>query len=160
MRRGHELGLTAPPRDEVEVSVVGRGYGESVLVHLGWGDWLIVDSCVADREPPAPYAALYLDGMGIPFEGVRWLLASHWHDDHVAGLGALTRLCTRADVFISEALRSKEFASLAFAEVEEPPGRISSGIREMRETPNFERASARFSRRGRISAFSLMIHTG
>jgi hypothetical protein len=118
----------------VEVSVVGRGYGECVLVHLGWGDWLIVDCCLADPEPPAPYPALYLERIGVPFEQVRWLLASHWHDDHVAGFRALTRLCGTATVFMSEALRSQEFASLVLAEIEEPPGRIGSGIREMRQT--------------------------
>jgi hypothetical protein len=118
----------------VEVSIVGRGYGECVLVHLGWGDWLIVDCCLAEPEPPTPYPPLYLERMGIPFEEVRWLLASHWHDDHVAGFGALTQLCNTATVYMSEALRSQEFASLAQAEIEEPPGRIGSGIREMRQT--------------------------
>lgn len=128
------MDLTAPGDEEVEVSVVGRGYGETVLVHLGWGDWLAVDSCVADAAPPAPYAAVYFDGIGVPFERVRWLLASHWHDDHVAGFSALVRLCRNAAVFMSEAMRSQEFVSLALAEIDEPPGRISSGVREMRAT--------------------------
>jgi beta-lactamase superfamily II metal-dependent hydrolase len=128
------LDLTPPALDQVEVSVVGRGYGECVLVHLGWGDWLVVDSCIEQREPPAPYAALYLEQIGVPFEAVRWLLASHWHDDHVAGFGALVQLCSSAEVFMSEAMRSEEFISLSFVGAGEPPGRISSGIKEMRRT--------------------------
>jgi len=32
-------------QDEIEVSVFGPGYGESILVHLGAGKWVIVDSC-------------------------------------------------------------------------------------------------------------------
>jgi hypothetical protein len=122
---------------------VGRGYGETVVMHLGWGDWLLVDSCTADAEPPAPYAALYLDRIGVDFEDARWLLASHWHDDHVAGFAALVRLCRHADVFMSEALRSHEFLSLALADIEEPPGRITSGIREMRSTLDELRDSGR-----------------
>lgn len=118
----------------MEVSVVGRGYGECVLVHLGGGDWLIVDCCLVEPEPPTPYPPLYLERIGVPFEEVRWLLASHWHDDHVAGFGALTHLCSAATVYMSEALRSQEFASLARAPIEEPPGRIGSGVREMRQT--------------------------
>jgi len=56
---------------------------------------------------------------------------------------ALTRLCGRAVVFMSEALRSREFASLALADIEEPPGRIGSGIREMRQTLDELRSSRR-----------------
>jgi hypothetical protein len=136
--------VVTPLRDaQVEVSVVGRGYGETVLVHLGWRDWLVVDSCTEDAAPAAPYAPLYLERIGVRFETVRWLLASHWQDDHVGGFSAMVRLCGRAEVFISEAMRSKEFVSLVHAEVAEPPGRISSGIREMRETLGELRARRR-----------------
>lgn len=121
------------PRDaEVEVSVIGRGYGECIVVHLGWGDWLVVDCCLKEKDPPAPYPALYLDELGVGFDRVSLLLASHWHDDHVAGLGALTNLCTQARFLTPEALRSREFVALVLAPGEEPAGRISSGIREMR----------------------------
>jgi hypothetical protein len=35
-----------PNRDEIDVIVVGPGFGESILVHIGDGDWIIVDSCL------------------------------------------------------------------------------------------------------------------
>lgn len=35
-----------PERDEIEVSVFGPGYGESILLHIGNNNWLIVDSCL------------------------------------------------------------------------------------------------------------------
>lgn len=114
------------------MSIVGRGYGESVIVHMGWNDWLIVDSCLERVDPPAPYGALYLSQIQVDFERVRWLLASHWHDDHVAGFNALVRLCGSAETFMSEALRSEEFLSLVLIDAEEPPGRVTSGVREMR----------------------------
>jgi len=31
--------------DELEVSVFGPGYGESLAIHLGLGSWIIIDSC-------------------------------------------------------------------------------------------------------------------
>lgn len=40
---------TPPVADELEVSVFGPGVGESVVVHLGHGDWMVVDSCLNPR---------------------------------------------------------------------------------------------------------------
>lgn len=71
------------------------------------------------------------------------MLASHWHDDHTAGFSAQVRLCPRAEVFLSEALASEEFVQLATLDVEEPPGAIGSGRREMRGTLLELRASSR-----------------
>jgi len=110
---------------------------------LGWGDWLVVDSCVATANPPTPYAPLYLDRIGVPFEDVRWPLASHWHDDHTAGFSAQVRLCSGAEILISEALASEEFIALAMLEVDEPPAVITSGRHEMRGVMDELRASGR-----------------
>ena len=42
--------VTQPPcHDELEVSIFGPGIGESVVVHLGYGDWIVVDSCLNPR---------------------------------------------------------------------------------------------------------------
>ena len=36
--------VTRPPApDELEVSLFGRGVGECAVVHLGSGEWLVVD---------------------------------------------------------------------------------------------------------------------
>ena len=41
------MSLAAPPRtDELEVSLFGPGVGECVIVHLGAGEWMVVDSCL------------------------------------------------------------------------------------------------------------------
>ena len=38
----------------MELSLLGPGYGESVLLHTSEGEWLVVDSCLgADGEPAA-----------------------------------------------------------------------------------------------------------
>ena len=45
---------SGPGGEEVEVSLLGPGNGESVLVHSGEGQWLVVDSCLGpDGEPAA-----------------------------------------------------------------------------------------------------------
>src|SRR5947209_2078343 len=35
-----------PGADELELTVFGGGFGESICVHVGGGSWVIVDSCI------------------------------------------------------------------------------------------------------------------
>ena len=50
---------TAPAHDEIQIVVLGKGIGECVLIHLGDGEWVIVDSFKGSwrgsprREPAA-----------------------------------------------------------------------------------------------------------
>jgi hypothetical protein len=106
----------APVDEEAEISVFGPGYGESVLIHLGFGDWLVVDSCVdKTRKNSAPIT--YLRSIGIdPSTAVKVIVASHWHDDHVRGLASIFEECTGAQFFCSVALRNDEFLTLVSAE--------------------------------------------
>ncbi|WZB75166.1 hypothetical protein WJ972_00500 [Achromobacter insuavis] len=105
--------VSAPSPNELEVSVFGPGYGESILVHLGEGKWLAIDSCV-DRESGQPKAISYLRSMGIdPSSAIEMVVASHWHDDHVRGLSALFREAHTAKFVCSPALTKKEFLALS-----------------------------------------------
>ena len=42
-----------PSRDEIEVSVFSRGYGECIVVHAGDGFWIGFDSLLNPRGKPA-----------------------------------------------------------------------------------------------------------
>lgn len=76
----------APAPDQIEISVFGPGFGECVLVHLGEGHWIIVDSCM-NRTVRKPAALAYFDEIGIdPAAAVEAVVATHWHDDHVSGI--------------------------------------------------------------------------
>ncbi len=123
----------SPPQyDEVEVSVFGPGYGESVLVHLGQHEWMIVDSCVdvpSDQSAPIQY----LRGIGVnPAETVKLIVATHWHDDHIRGLGDVFRACGNAQFVCSGALRSQEFLTLIEASATRSM-MTSSGVQEFAE---------------------------
>jgi hypothetical protein len=37
--------MSAPAPEELEVTVFGPGFGESVIVHLGHNRWIVFDSC-------------------------------------------------------------------------------------------------------------------
>ncbi|MEQ9410670.1 MAG: MBL fold metallo-hydrolase [Fuerstiella sp.] len=111
--------LGSPPAaDEFELTLFGPGVGECILMHFGNGEWFVVDSCVFAGSK-SPVVTDYLDAMGVdPKKAVRGILATHWHDDHVAGLSKLVRRCPDAFFVISGALEPSQFFSLIL-EVEE-----------------------------------------
>lgn len=102
-----------PAPTELEVSVFGPGYGESVLVHVGYGRWIAIDSCV-DPKSNRPRALDYLGEIGVdPATSIDFLLASHWHDDHVRGISVFLSACESAVFSCAQALTNKEFLQLA-----------------------------------------------
>ncbi len=127
---GSEFG-NPPATDEIEVSLFGPGYGESVLLHLGHQDWVIADSCL--NKDKAPAALSYLRSLGLnPSEVVKLVVATHWHDDHVGGMGTLFRECKNAEFVCSDALRNDEFLTLVTS-LKARPMMTSSGVKEFDE---------------------------
>ena len=94
--------LTAPADDEVEITLIGgtTGYGESVLVHVGAGKWVIIDSCVnavtCECSPLAYLRDFYGEDVG---EHICYVICSHWHDDHIKGLSEIVDNCTSKTKF-------------------------------------------------------------
>jgi beta-lactamase superfamily II metal-dependent hydrolase len=104
--------LTDPPADdEIEVSVFGPGRGEAIAVHLGAGDWIIVDSCI-HRDTKQNAVLEYLEGIGLPLESVRLVVPSHAHDDHIADITSIIRACPDAVVAPPIVGRAEEFLAL------------------------------------------------
>ena len=104
-----------PADDEIEVSLFGPGVGECVLVHLGRGEWIIVDSCcpVGVSEP---IALTYLQALGVaPANAVRLVIATHWHSDHIRGMAQLLVACEQAAFVCSGALETPTFVRLITA---------------------------------------------
>ncbi|HDH98422.1 MAG TPA: MBL fold metallo-hydrolase [Deltaproteobacteria bacterium] len=122
-----------PPRsNEIEVSLFGPGYGESVLIHLGLQQWIIVDSCI-DQNSHRPAALGYLENLGVdPAQAVKLIVVTHWHDDHIKGLGELMASCNLAKFVCSAALRCEEFLELVESYSQRSMMR-SSGVEEFRK---------------------------
>jgi len=108
--------LSDPPdRSEIEISLFGPGYGESLLIHVGDNNWLLVDSCI-DPINKEPSPLKYLHEIGInPAEAIKLIVVTHWHDDHIRGLAEIFRNCELAEFASSAALQSKEFLTLVYA---------------------------------------------
>ncbi|MFO0659794.1 MAG: MBL fold metallo-hydrolase [Polyangiaceae bacterium] len=118
-----------PASNEVEVSVFGVGVGECVVVHLGEGEWVIVDSCVEPGNK-RPIALRYLESIGVEVaSAVKLIVVTHWHDDHMRGASELVAAAPGAKIVCSAALRREEFFS-SLAASKDPFVR-PSGIDEM-----------------------------
>ena len=121
-----------PEPDEVEVSLFGPGYGESALIHIGNGKWVIVDSFL--DEESEPIALAYLRDLGFdPAEAVLFIVATHWHDDHIRGMAKLVEFCAGATFCCAAALRTHEFLAAVGALESKPSSVAGSGVQELYE---------------------------
>jgi beta-lactamase superfamily II metal-dependent hydrolase len=121
--------IATPPKvDEFEVSVFGPGRGECILVHLGYNEWCMVDSCIG-RGRSLPVAVEYLKEFGqSALDGVLLVLATHWHDDHIGGLATSLREFTNAKFACSNALGQPQFLTLVQLQAKSLQG--NSGVDE------------------------------
>src|SRR5258708_2355547 len=104
------MNLSVPPSpDELEVSLFGPGVGECVVVHLGGGAWMVIDSCIY-RITRTPVAIDYLRALGVDIAtSVKLVVVTHWHDDHMRGASALLAVASGARFVCSAALKSDDF---------------------------------------------------
>ena len=128
--------MKAPPSDVVEVSLFGPGYGESIVVHIGDGEWIIVDSCIngSGQDYARSAAVAYLSKIGVDIaHNVSCVIATHWHDDHIGGLSEVVDCCESADFCCAMALRKQEFLGLAAVYAESDPSLSVRSTQEIME---------------------------
>ena len=121
---------TPPGAGEFELTLFGPGYGESIVLHVGDGAWVVVDSCVDSRGTPR--ALRYLESIGVdPALAVKLIVATHWHDDHIRGLAQLVSQCDQAAFSCAAALSRKEFLSVIGTLERRHFSVNGSGVREL-----------------------------
>ena len=144
--------------------LLGPGYGESIVLHIGDGVWVLVDSCL-DTDA-APGALRYLERIGVdPAQAVALVVASHRHDDHIRGMARLVEACGKAAFCCAGALRCGEFPSVVGALEGRPISAAGSGAREIHgvftrlgeapSKPTFAFANRRIFARGACEIWSL-----
>jgi beta-lactamase superfamily II metal-dependent hydrolase len=117
----------SPEYNEIEISVLGPGIGESILIHV-CGKWIVIDSFL-DPVSSQPAPLQYLTNLNINVsQDVELVVITHWHDDHMRGMNSVVRECRAAKVIISSALSRREFISLL-----PRYGDVSGGLREIRD---------------------------
>ena len=119
----------APRQNELEITVFGPGYGECIVIHVGSGKWVVVDSCLDDDGKPV--AVSYLRSLGVAVENdVCSVSASHWHDDHIKGLARVVAECRSARFALGSALKRDEFVAFLLLH-EDQPATIDRGGTEL-----------------------------
>ena len=118
-----------PKPEQIEVSIFGRGNGESILVHLGDRNWIVVDSLMSG-EKSVPL--IYFDHIGVKVDKeVKLVLASHWHDDHIKGLADVVDVAASASCSFPAAFLQDKFLKFASYFAPVPLSRATSGVKEM-----------------------------
>ena len=121
---------TPPGIDEFELTLLGPGYGESIALHMGGGNWIVADSCLDSDGTPG--ALRYLENIGLdPARAVKLIVASHWHDDHIRGMARMVEVCSEADFCCASALCREEFLALVGALEGRHFSAAGSGLREI-----------------------------
>ncbi|WP_420895401.1 MBL fold metallo-hydrolase [Streptomyces cavourensis] len=134
-----------PKNNELEVSIFGPGKGESIVLHLGLGRWMVVDSCI-DQEDRTVSGLKYLRKIGADLQNVHMIVGTHAHDDHFAGIASFYEACESATFVVSDALTNAEFMALLGADAEVPKPARYSAYSEYRKI--FEIAESRKNSNG------------
>lgn len=129
--------MNAPSSDVIEISLIGPGYGESIVIHVGDGEWIIVDSCIdsSSRSRDGSSAVAYLTELGVDLSvQVSHVIATHWHDDHIGGLSEVVSRCESANFCCAMALRRQEFLGFAAVYAQADIALSASSTREIVKT--------------------------
>jgi beta-lactamase superfamily II metal-dependent hydrolase len=103
--------LDAPGPNQIEMTFLGPGFGESIVIHLGNGVWIVVDSCI-DSSTQLSRVLNYFEMIGVSPTSLRIIVATHWHDDHIRGLSQVVEAAPGAHFVCSAAIQTRDFYTL------------------------------------------------
>lgn len=120
-----------PPRPhDLEVSIFGRGYGESVLIHFGDGKWVLVDSLRDKDRRVSPLS--YLEEIGVNVKtDIKLIVVTHWHDDHIAGISTAYEAANEALLSMPLAMNSVQLDAFKGRARTGGTEHITSGVAEL-----------------------------
>ncbi len=106
--------------DEIEVSLFGPGFGESAAIHIGGGDWIIVDTLI-DEYSSTLIPLEYLQSIGVDTATqVKLVVGTHFDADHVMGLSATVAACISASFVTSLVLNERQVLRLIRSNSRDP----------------------------------------
>ncbi len=122
-----EIDNIKPQADELEITLIGAGSdaGESVVVHLANGKWMIIDSCKSGGEV---LPLLYLSKKEVDLKDVAYVICTHWHTDHIEGLSEIIDGCKNAILGIPGFFKQEKVFKALFTDYY---NRKSPVVREM-----------------------------
>lgn len=113
--------LIKPKQGSLQVNVFGGGVGESIVIHLPEGKYIVVDS-FTNFDTKRSVILDFLEFVGASLEtDVLQIVVSHWHDDHISGIAKVIETCPNAKVICAAALMQKDFMKLVLAQRKHKP---------------------------------------
>lgn len=109
-----DLMMGLPSNETLEISLIGTGggYGESVVLHIGNSQWIVVDSCTDPTNGKClPLEFLSMRGVNLAND-VKLIICTHWHDDHIKGISEILRKCTSSNFSMAKANDINKFLRL------------------------------------------------
>jgi len=92
----------------------GKGFGESILLQYGNNDYGIIDSFI-DQKSRNPIVLDYLLQKNIDYDEVKFIVLTHYHQDHFTGIGTILEKCINAKFYTSSTIISESFSFLLAA---------------------------------------------
>lgn len=96
------------PSIEINLIGTGGGYGESLLIHLCNGEWIVIDSCI-DPNTRTSLPLIFLRERSVDLKKVKLIICTHWHDDHIGGISTLLEFCSKAKFSFARVNDLKKF---------------------------------------------------
>lgn len=88
-------------KKDKEVVIFGKGYGESILIHLSGHKYILIDSFI-NNDTGNPIAVDYLNSVGLSANDIIGIICTHWDNDHCLGLTDLVdkHISGKADIYV------------------------------------------------------------
>lgn len=156
---GLNYNITQPNDEVAEVTLIGgpHGYGESVVIHIGNGEWAIVDSCI-DPYTKESLPLSYLLKMGVDVKNrLKYIICTHWHKDHIDGISKLLESCSSDAIFALSCAEDRKTMVYEYASNFDYTGR-SKVLEELTKT--FKIASERKIKVKRVEQDKLIFKKG
>ncbi len=85
--------LTHPKDNELEITIFGPGYGESIVLHIPEVGWGIIDSCTftINKTSIVPPLEYLLSLLSPDFPKLAFVILTHPHEDHYLGLDKILK---------------------------------------------------------------------
>jgi len=100
--------LKIPPQpSEIEVTLFGKGIGESTLIHFGDGHYAVIDSFI-NPDSKNPVVLDYLSAIGTSYDKIDMVVATHWHSDHINGLAKILNAASPSVKFVTYPIITEE----------------------------------------------------
>jgi beta-lactamase superfamily II metal-dependent hydrolase len=135
-----------PSINEVEINLFGggNGIGECIVIHLTGNNWIIIDSFINTASRNS-IALDYLNEIGVDSSNIKYIIASHWHDDHVEGISTIYKHSPTTKFCLSSALKLEQLTRLIsinhFKECH------NSGVNEFAKVAEFSKIHKKKNRR-------------